>query len=43
VIEIVDSPEQIGEFIAAIDGLIGSGLVTVEKVQVLKYGDGSPA
>lgn len=43
VVEIVDSPEKIGEFIPALEGMIGSGLVTVEKVQVLKYGDGASA
>ena len=43
VVEIVDSPEKIGELIPALEGMIGSGLVTVEKVQVLKYGDGAPA
>jgi PII-like signaling protein len=42
VIEIVDSPEKIGELMPAIEGMIGSGLVTLEKVQVLKYGDGAP-
>jgi PII-like signaling protein len=39
-IEIVDSEEKIGEFLPLLDGMIGSGLVTLEKVQVLRYGDG---
>jgi len=43
VVEIVDSAEKIGEFIPVLDGMIGSGLITIEKVQVLKYGDGSTA
>jgi uncharacterized protein len=41
VVEIVDSQEKIDEFLPTLDGMIGSGLVTIEKVQVLKYGDGS--
>ena len=39
VIEIVDSQEKIDEFLPVLDGMIASGLVTLEKVQVLKYGD----
>jgi hypothetical protein len=38
VIEIVDSPERIDRFLPVLDGMIGSGLVTLEKVQVLQYG-----
>ena len=38
VIEIVDSEEKIGGFLPVLDAMIGSGLVTMEKVQVLKYG-----
>ena len=37
-IEIVDSEEKIGAFLPVLDTMIGSGLVTMEKVQVLKYG-----
>jgi PII-like signaling protein len=39
VVEIVDSQEKIDEFLPVLDGMIASGLVTLEKVQVLKYGD----
>jgi uncharacterized protein len=39
VVEMVDSQEKINEFLPVLDGMIGSGLVTLEKVQVLKYGD----
>lgn len=39
VIEIVDSVEKIEAFLPALDGMIESGLVTLEKVQVLRYGD----
>jgi PII-like signaling protein len=38
VIEIVDSEERINEFLPVLDGMMGSGLVTMEKVQVLQYG-----
>lgn len=42
VIEIVDSEEKIRAFVAAIEGMMGSGLVTLEKVQVIRYGNGKP-
>ena len=38
VIEIVDSEENIGAFLPKLDAMMGSGLVTLEKVQVLQYG-----
>lgn len=38
VIEIVDAPEKIDTFLPVLDGMMGSGLVTLEKVQVLVYG-----
>ena len=38
VIEIVDSEEKIGGSCAALEPMIGSGLVTTEKVQVIQYG-----
>lgn len=38
VIEIVDSPEKIQAFLPVLDGMMASGLVTLEKVQVLQYG-----
>ena len=37
VIEIVDSEENINAFLPQLDGLIDSGLVTLENVQVLRY------
>jgi PII-like signaling protein len=45
VIEIVESEEKINEFLPVLDGMMGSGLVTMEKVQVLQYGkkDGAGA
>jgi len=41
-IEIVDSEEKIGRFVAAIEPIIGSGLVTTEKVKVIRYGESGP-
>jgi len=38
VIEIVDSEERINEFLPALGAMMDSGLVTLEKVQVLQYG-----
>src|SRR5579859_7459798 len=38
VIEIVDSEEKINNFLTTLDGMMPSGLVTLEKVQVLHYG-----
>ncbi len=38
VIEIVDTQEKIDIFLPVLDGMMGSGLVTLEKVQVLQYG-----
>ena len=38
VVEIVDSREKIDAFLPVLDGMMGSGLVTIEKVQVLQYG-----
>jgi PII-like signaling protein len=38
VIEIVDSEEKITGFLSVLDGMMDSGLVTLEKLQVLQYG-----
>jgi uncharacterized protein len=38
VIEIVDSEDKINAFLPVLDGIMTSGLVTIEKVQVLQYG-----
>jgi PII-like signaling protein len=37
-IEIVDSEEKIDGFLPALDSMMTSGLVTLEKVQVRQYG-----
>ena len=42
VIEIVESQAKIDAFLPVLDKMMGSGLITVEKVQVLQYGDGKP-
>ena len=38
VIEIVDSEEKINAFIDAVEPIMGSGLMTLEKVKVVQYG-----
>lgn len=40
VVEIVDSQDKIDAFLPVLDGMMTSGLVTIEKVQVLQYGSG---
>ena len=37
-IELVDAQEKIDAFLPVLDGMMTSGLVTIEKVQVLQYG-----
>jgi PII-like signaling protein len=39
VIEIVDSEEKIEAFLPRLEEMMGSGLVTLEKVRVLQYGE----
>jgi len=39
VIEIVDSTESIERFLPELDPMMGSGLLTLEKVKVLQYGE----
>jgi PII-like signaling protein len=39
VIEIVDTKEKIDAFLPTLDAMMSSGLVTLEKVQVLQYGE----
>jgi uncharacterized protein len=38
VVEIVDTEAKINEFLPALDRMMASGLITLEKVQVLQYG-----
>jgi uncharacterized protein len=42
VVEIVDSKEKIDTFLPLLDQMMTSGLVTIEKVQVLQYGETKP-
>ena len=37
-IEIVDAEDKINSFLPTLDAMMSSGLVTLEKVQVLQYG-----
>ncbi len=37
VVEIVDDHEKIARFVEKLDGIIGDGLITLEKVRVLAY------
>jgi len=37
VIEITDSEEKINAFLPVLDGMIGGGLVTLEKVRAIRY------
>ena len=43
VVEIVDSEDKINSFLTLLDGMMGSGLVTIEKVKVLQYGQDKPS
>ncbi len=38
VVEIVDTQEKIDAFLLVLDSMMSSGLITMEKVQVLQYG-----
>jgi len=40
VIEIVDTEKKINGFLPTLNGLMGGGLVTLEKVRVIHYRDG---
>lgn len=42
VVELVDSQEKIDAFLPVLDGMMTSGLITMEKVQVLQYGTAKP-
>lgn len=39
VIEIVDAEEKIAGFLPLLDQMMGSGLVTMEKVRIVQYGE----
>jgi PII-like signaling protein len=42
IVEIVDAKEKIDVFLPVLDQMMTSGLVTIEKVQVLQYGEQKP-
>ena len=41
IVEIVDAQSKIDAFLQVLDSMMSSGLVTIEKVQVLQYGTGT--
>jgi PII-like signaling protein len=43
VVEVVDTPQHIERMLPIIDAMVSEGLVTVEKVRVIKYAPGPPA
>lgn len=43
IVEIVDAEDKIQGFLPTLDEMMGSGLVTLEKATVLRYGNGKPA
>jgi len=43
VIEIVDAQDKIDVFLPVLDQMMSSGLITIEKVKVLQYGDAMSA
>ena len=40
VVEIIDSQEKIDTFLPVLDGMMSSGLITMERAEVLQYGSG---
>jgi PII-like signaling protein len=42
VIEIVDAQAKMDAFLPVLNGMMSSGLVTLERVQVLQYGQSNP-
>ncbi len=42
IVEIVDEQEKIDRFLTAIEPMMGSGLITAEKVTVIRYGEETP-
>jgi PII-like signaling protein len=42
VVEIVDSPEQIERILPILDEMVGEGMVTVERVEVIAYRGSAP-
>jgi hypothetical protein len=42
-VEFVDAEDKLRAFLEAIEPMMGSGLVTLERVQVIRYGGPAPA
>ena len=42
VVEIVDSASKIEDFLSVVDPMMESGLITLEKVRVMRYGPDRP-
>ncbi len=42
VVEIVDKPERIQEFLPVLDKMVGDGLITLEKVHIIAYRHEAP-
>jgi len=42
VVEIVDAKDKIDAFLPVLDRMMSGGLITIEKVKVLQYGDVKP-
>ena len=40
IVEIVDTKEKITAFLLLLDGMVKGGLVTLEEIQVVRYGSG---
>lgn len=38
VVEIIDSQEKVDTFLPVLDGMMSSGLITMERAEVLQYG-----
>jgi PII-like signaling protein len=43
IVEIVDTEAKIATLLTELEKMMGSGLVTLEQVKVIRYGDGSAA
>lgn len=43
VVEIVEAEDKVEAFLAAVEPMMGSGLITLEKVRVRRYGSAPPA
>ncbi len=43
VVEIVEAEDKVEAFLAAVEPMMGSGLITLEKVRVRRYGSEPPA